>query len=227
MTPTHANIWSGVDIGSGTTPQLFLGLASFATAAELPSVGFSRCEPSPRQSHRTLFWVQLADSDFILWPENAIQSRPTDLRLMNAEEFHDSPSGRTALTLDGVVAFVPNPLPPSELSLGGLVAQIARATQALGELSGIGRTLPNPYLLLRPFMRKEAVASSKIEGTVTSLSELLIYEAGSDVGVTSDTVEVRNYITAIEQGIRRLEELPVSSRLILELHKILMSGVDV
>lgn len=144
---------------------------------------------------------------------------------MNPEDFRNSPSGALTLTIDNAMAFVPNPLPPPNLDLTLLISPLMRATQALGELSGIGRTLPNPYLLLRPFMRREAVASSKIEGTVTSLSELLVYEAGSDAGVSDDTIEVRNYIRALEQGIQRLPQLPVSTRLMLELHKTLMSGV--
>jgi Fic family protein len=144
---------------------------------------------------------------------------------VNPDDFRESPSGSLVPSIEGTMAFVPNSLPPPQLDLGGMISPIARATQALGELSGIGRTLPNPYLLLRPFMRREAVASSKIEGTVTTLSELLVYEAGSDAGVSADTIEVRNYMRALQQGIQRLSELPVSTRLMLELHQILMSGV--
>lgn len=144
---------------------------------------------------------------------------------MNPDDFAGSPSGGLVPTIDGVMAFVPHPLPPSDLNLTDLISPLTRAAQVLGELSGIGRTLPNPYLLLRPFMRREAVASSKIEGTVTTLSELLVYEAGSDSGVSADTIEVRNYTRALEQGIQRLSQIPVSTRLMLELHETLMSGV--
>lgn len=144
---------------------------------------------------------------------------------MNPEDFNHSPSGRLTPTIDGAMAFVPHPLPPA-LDLRPMIGLIAQATQSMGELSGIGRTLPNPMLIIRPFLRKEAVASSKIEGTVTTMSDLVLFEAGkSERDVTPDTVEVRNYIRALEQGIPMLEQLPVSSRLILELHRILMSGV--
>jgi Fic family protein len=145
---------------------------------------------------------------------------------MIAAEFINSPSGRLTLTIDNAMAFVPAALPPPEIHLGAMVGLIARATQSMGELSGIGRTLPNPMLVIRPFLRKEAVASSKIEGTVTTMSDLVLFEAGkSEREVSPDTIEVRNYVRALEDGIPMLEHLPVSSRLILELHRILMSGV--
>lgn len=145
---------------------------------------------------------------------------------MNAADFATSPSGHLTPTIDRAMAFVPHPLPPENLGLGQMVGLIARATQCMGELSGIGRALPNPMLVIRPFLRKEAVASSKIEGTVTTMSELVLYEAGrNERDVSSDTVEVRNYGRALEEGIARLDTLPVSSRLILELHRTLMSGV--
>lgn len=146
---------------------------------------------------------------------------------MNPEEFRHSSAGRLVPTIKGCLAFVPNPLPPPALDLGRLVAPIARATQALGELSGVGRSLPNPSLLIQPFTRMEAVASSKIEGTVTTLSELLLFEVGADsVHARNDTREVRNYARALEYGLKRLPTLPISSRLFLELHKILMEDVS-
>ena len=145
---------------------------------------------------------------------------------VNAADFIKTSSGSLTLTLDGAMAFVPNPLPPPDLDLSSLVGLISRATQSMGELSGLGRALKNPMLVIRPFVRKEAVASSKIEGTVTTMSDLVLFEAGkNERDLSPDTVEVRNYVSALETGMLMLEELPVSSRLILELHKILMSGV--
>ena len=94
---------------------------------------------------------------------------------MRPEDFKDSPAGRLAPTIQGCMAFVPHPLPPPNLNLGGLVVPLEKATHALGELSGIGRSLPNPHLLIRPFTRVEAMASSKIEGTVTTMEELLFF----------------------------------------------------
>ena len=86
--------------------------------------------------------------------------------------------------------------------------------------------MSNPHLLIRPFTRKEAVLSSRIEGTQTSLGELLAAEAGAVVDqVPADLREVGNYVTALEYGIRRLDTLPLSLRLMRELHERLMGGV--
>jgi Fic family protein len=145
---------------------------------------------------------------------------------MNPADFKAPRSGKLVPTIQGV-AFVPAPLPPDLLDLAPLVPLVARATHALGELSGIGRTLQNPYLLIRPFMRREAVASSKIEGTVTTLTELFLFEVDQEKSrATTDTREVLNYVRALEHALNRLDKLPISSRLIKEAHKILMQDVQ-
>jgi Fic family protein len=145
---------------------------------------------------------------------------------MNPADFKAPKVGKLVPTIQGV-AFVPAPLPPDLLDLAPLVPSVARATHALGELSGIGRTLQNPYLLIRPFMRREAVASSKIEGTVTTLTELFLFEVDQEKGgATTDTREVLNYVRALEHALSRLDKLPISSRLIKEAHKILMRNVE-
>jgi Fic family protein len=110
-----------------------------------------------------------------------------------------------------------------------LVLALSRADTALSELSGLGRLLPNPHLLTNPYMRREAVLSSRIEGTKADLSDLWLdeFEPGiqdHDVDV-ADIQEVRNYITALEYGIQRLNELPLSKRLTCEIHARLMQGV--
>lgn len=145
---------------------------------------------------------------------------------MNPDEFTNSGTGRLVPTIKGM-AFVPTPLPPSPLDLEPLIPLVARAERALGELSGIGRTLPNPYLLIRPFMRREAVASSKIEGTVTTLSQLLLFEVDEEsTRAPGDAREVLNYVRALEHSLKRLDELPISARLIREAHKILLTNVQ-
>ncbi|MCI0598901.1 MAG: Fic family protein [Beijerinckiaceae bacterium] len=102
-----------------------------------------------------------------------------------------------------------------------------KASLALGELSGVGRILPNPELLIRPFSRAEAVASSRIEGTVTSAPELLMLELSPDAPrVRADTREVNNYNRALQHGLKRINELPLSKRLLNELHGILLEGVS-
>jgi len=145
---------------------------------------------------------------------------------MKADEFKSSPSGRL-IPVSGAMAFVPNPLPPPNLDMRNMMMEIERATHAVGELSGIGRALPNPHLLIRPFSRAEAIASSKIEGTVTTLPELLVLEASPDkVKSREDTKEVRNYTWALEHGLKRIPELPLSKRLIREIHAVLLHDVS-
>ena len=126
----------------------------------------------------------------------------------------------------GYWAFVPAPLEPDLIFDRALVHTLSRADRALSELSGIARTLPNPHLLIRPFVRREAVLSSRIEGTQASLSDLLFFEAAPpSEAVVSDVREVANYVAALEFGMKRLSELPLSLRLIREMHALLLAGV--
>ena len=143
---------------------------------------------------------------------------------MDIALFQNSPAGRLVRTVNGHWAFVPNPLPPKLEWDNTLVSLASRADLALGMLSGLGETLPNPHLLIYPFVRKEAVLSSRIEGTQSSLSDLLLFEA-TKTEKQRDVREVQNYVRAMEYGLKRLEELPLCLRLIRELHAILMEGV--
>jgi Fic family protein len=107
-----------------------------------------------------------------------------------------------------------------------LVKAAIDAGHVLGKLAGEGGKLPNPHLLIRPFVRREAVLSSKIEGTQATLGELLADEAGAAVERAPDDLkEVRNYVVALEKGVARLDKLPLSLRLVRELHYTLMKGV--
>ena len=136
-----------------------------------------------------------------------------------------SPCGRLVPTIEGQRAFVPDPL-PAELSISSsLVSLLDRASLAVGTLAGVGETIPNPHLLIRPFIRREAVLSSRIEGTVASLSDVFVYEATGLSRSAGDVAEVVNYVTALEYGIERLKTLPISLRLVNELHELLLSGV--
>lgn len=149
---------------------------------------------------------------------------------MDKEAFKDSPAGKIINTQKGYFAFIPNPLPPKITYDESLVQLLSEANRNLGNLNGVGTQLPNPALLIIPYVRKEAVLSSRIEGTETSLSELFYFEAArkaeqkKEAGRT-DVLEVLNYVKAIDYGIKRLETLPVSLRLIKEIHAILMKGV--
>lgn len=135
-------------------------------------------------------------------------------------------SGRWVATLEGYRAFHPAPLPPQLEWTPALVAALADASMLVGRLAGEGRRLPNPQVLIRPFIRREAVLSSRIEGTQATLGELLAAEAGVAVERSPDDLrEVGNYVTALEHGLERLSSLPLSLRLVRELHERLMTGV--
>jgi Fic family protein len=117
-------------------------------------------------------------------------------------------------------------LPPPIAWGPELARALSAADHAVGRLAGEGRRLPNPHLLIRPFLRREAVLSSRIEGTQATLGELLASEAGAAVARSpADLREVGNYVVALEYGAGRLAKLPLSLRLVRELHERLMRGV--
>jgi len=135
------------------------------------------------------------------------------------------PHGRRIRCPGGYRAYVPEPLPPRFEWSAGLAAALSAADRAVGRLAGEGRRLPNPHLLIRPFVRREAVLSSRIEGTQATLGELLAAEAGAAVARSpADLREVANYVVALEYGVERLRTLPLSLRLVRELHQRLMRG---
>src|SRR5262249_44263577 len=109
----------------------------------------------------------------------------------------DAP-GRLARSLQGYWTYEPDPLPPPEPALGldmGLMRALEEARGAIGELAGVGRMLPNPHLIIRPFIQREAVSSSRIEGTITRLDQLFLFEAEPDqASHPADVEEVRNYV---------------------------------
>lgn len=145
---------------------------------------------------------------------------------MKPNDFKPNTAGKVIRTKLDYWAFDPSLVEPEiEFDLQ-LVGTLSRADRALSELAGIARTLPNPHLLIRPFMRREAVLSSRIEGTQASLSDLLFFEAASaGEPVLPDVREVANYVRALEYGLARLSALPLSLRLIREVHERLMNGV--
>jgi Fic family protein len=132
-------------------------------------------------------------------------------------------------TLSGerVRAFVPPPLPssPKALDVASLQAILAEANQAVGRLDGMTSALPDLKLFLYSYVRKEAVLSSQIEGTQSSLSDLLLYENAETPGVPLDDVqEVSNYVAALNHGLKRMRDgFPLSLRLIREIHEVLLS----
>ena len=146
---------------------------------------------------------------------------------MDPNDFHSSIAGEVILTSRGYYAFIPAPLPPELVYDSQLVLALSKADSSLSELSGLGRHLPNPHLLIAPYIRREAVLSSRIEGTKADLPDLWMVdvEGREKHAEGTDVQEVQNYVTALEYGIQRLQELPLSLRLVREVHALLMEGV--
>lgn len=145
---------------------------------------------------------------------------------MNPADFQAPEAGQIIRTAEGHPAFVPAPLPPKIGFDADLVLALSKADAALSELSGLGRLLPNPHLLIQPYLLREAVLSSRIEGTQASLADLLAQDAGQTPHAPPDDVrEVSNYVIALQFGIERLNALPLSLRFVRELHARLMAGV--
>ena len=137
-------------------------------------------------------------------------------------------SGRYVQQITGYRAFIPAPLPPDPPVMMDAEMQrlLSEADRALGRLDGSIQTLPNPDLFVFMYVRKEAVLSSQIEGTQASINDLLKAEADIlDANVPRDVDEVINYVSAMNYGMGRLEDLPLSVRLIKEIHERLLDGV--
>src|SRR5437764_8906159 len=133
----------------------------------------------------------------------------------------------TTLGDEAVRAYVPPPLPPTPpVELAELLPLIEQANRALGRLDGVASILPSAPLFQFMYVRKEALLSSQIEGTQSSLSDLLLYENDEIPEVPlDDVVEVSNYVAAMEHGLRRLRNgFPLSLRLIREMHEVLLRG---
>lgn len=151
---------------------------------------------------------------------------PRAERHVDPLDFTDRCPGRLIPAASGGAAFVPEPLPPEIQWDDALATAVAKAEGALGRLAEVGRMMPNPHLLIRPFMRREAVLSSQIEGTQASHDDLLLFEMDESVAErTPDVREVSNYVKALEYGLERVASMPLSQRLIREMHRILMEDV--
>jgi len=146
---------------------------------------------------------------------------------MDIEKFENSPTGQLIKTATNYWAYIPNPLPPAGLDKfsAEFVGILSEADRGIGALKSLSRLIPNPNLLVAPYVRKEAVQSSRIEGTQASLSDIFYYEASKEKPKNVDVLEVLNYVRAMNYGIPRLKELPLSLRLVKEIHMKLMEGV--
>lgn len=123
-------------------------------------------------------------------------------------------------------AYVPAPLPfQPPIDMEALYPLLDKANTAIGRLDGMSMVLPDPSLFLYMYVRKEAVLSSQIEGTQSSLSDLLLFEMQEAPGAPiDDTAEVSSYVSALDYGMERLKELPLSLRLMREIHAVLMNN---
>jgi Fic family protein len=150
---------------------------------------------------------------------------------MQPSDFTADSWGRLVRIEAGAVGFVPKPLPPKLELTWELTGKLSAADRALSELAGVARGLPNPHLLMGPFVRREAVLSSRIEGTQASLSDLFFYEAAPKMNPPAghrppaDVREVANYTIAREYGLARLDRNGLNLSLIRQLHTKLMQGV--
>jgi Fic family protein len=149
-----------------------------------------------------------------------------ELYLVNKADFERSPSGRLVSTDRGQWAFVPHDLPPTGMDFARLAGPVERAAALLGELNGIGRLLPNPWLLIQPLQVQEALTSSSMEGTYTTVDDLLMLQAGgTSRNPSTDTREVLNYKNALRRALASLDQVPLSIRTLREAHRDLLSGV--
>lgn len=141
-------------------------------------------------------------------------------------DYAPTPFGEARRTLGrhGYVAYFPAPIPRTIELPAPTIRLLADAEASLGRLSGIGQLVPNPHLLIRPYLLREALSSSRIEGTQASLADVFEAEA-SEEPPNADVEEVLNYIDALEWSLTQLGQLPLGVRLIREMHRRLLSGV--
>lgn len=146
---------------------------------------------------------------------------------MDASKFVDSPFGRATRepgNKDAFTYYLPNPIPRNLPLSTAVVNALSDADAALGHLQGLGTLITDPSLLIGPYLRREALASSRIEGTQASLSEVFQSEIDSEAR-NNETAEVTRYLRATQQAYELAKSLPITQRLILQVHETLLTGV--
>jgi Fic family protein len=140
--------------------------------------------------------------------------------------YASTPFGEPRRTLGrhGYVAYFPAPIPRAIEIPATTIRLLANAEASLGRLAGVGQLVPNPHLLIRPYLLREALSSTRIEGTQASLADVFEAEASGEPP-SADVEEVLNYIDALEWGLAQMGELPLGARLIREMHRRLLAGV--
>jgi Fic family protein len=144
--------------------------------------------------------------------------------VMEPEEFNGKLGRLVQASIGAYSTFEPKPLPLNLKYDEELAMLLEQAALSLGNLSAMGKQLRNPHLLISPYMKKEAVLSSKIEGTRTSLSEVFLHEKKAKESENYDLREVLNYIKALEYGLKAVKETPITEELIKNMHRILLKG---
>ena len=147
--------------------------------------------------------------------------------LMDPKDFQNQEAGKVIRTQTGFWVYLPHPLPPDITWSLSLVSALSNAERDLSRLATLVGNFPFPRLLIQPFIRNEAVISSRIEGTRASLEDVYTFETAqlSFLEQTNDVREVYNYVRAMDYGLERLKTLPVSLRLIREIHEKLLENV--
>ncbi len=202
------------------------------------SVGASGNLHADEGSRRPVEYLSLADLRRGLcssecWPHAAARSptqtgeslyaAPVQPELFKAPEFGRAtrePGNKWAFWY-----FEPAPIPRNIVMEPKTILALSKADGALGRLAGVGRLLKDPSILVQPYLTREAVASSRIEGTEASLSDVLKAEAGGEIAPDDEIQEVLNYQNALHVGMDLLPTLPISGRLIKRVHEVLLSGV--
>ena len=144
---------------------------------------------------------------------------------MRVEDFTADQQKHLTRTLSGGHAFVPPPLPP-KLDAGQIAHRLGATASAVGELRGAARRLVNPYMLIRPLIQKEALTSSAIEGTITTIEGIVFEEAAPQALVDENAREAANYIRAVQHAVQQLQTYPISHRVIMGAHKVLLAGLS-
>jgi Fic family protein len=144
---------------------------------------------------------------------------------MQPDDFSAKQREHLVKTVSGSWAFVPPQLPPA-IDYGAIALGLAAATGAIGELRGATRRLPNPYMLVMPLIRKEALTSSAIEGTITTINNMLLEQVSPRQGGDENAREAFNYVMALRGAELALKQLTISHRVIKQAHKTLLSGLS-
>lgn len=145
---------------------------------------------------------------------------------MNPERYQDTAFGRVRRTIGphGYFAYFPARIPRDLELTGTSVTLLTDAEAALGRLAGAGRLLPNPHFVVRPFLLREAVSSTRIEGTQADVRDVLEFEA-SELEPNADVEEVVNYLRAMDAGLELVNRVPLGVRVIQAMHGVLLDGV--